>query len=338
MKRPGRTRNHFLAGGGCVNDPPQFAAKSVRRSKPIDIDSIRSGPCDRIDEVAIITFHFNPMGYQRLLETYQQWHPSLGPLAESLRCYELVFDDDPPEIEGSIVIRGTRDANLMWQKEAIINRAIKETPPHVRYIVWLDHDIIIRNPRWLEKSIQLIDNGFVAVQLFDRLHYLDRQNMVQRSSTSAMSRWVESKKSFGPPGGSWIADRKYIDAIGGLIDTAIIGSGDQSFFSAMTSDKGRFLKNYSKALGDQHRQWIKSAIEGRGSRQATYLPSTAYHLWHGDRKNRQYENRGRILRNSAFNPLADIRLNQEGIHEWCSDKPAMHQQVKTYFQDRKEDG
>lgn len=84
--------NHLLSGGGCFDSPPVF--QPMGKLPPVDIYRKVAASFERIDEVSLVTFHFNPMRYHRLRETYYEWLPTLGPLVESLRCYELVFDDD----------------------------------------------------------------------------------------------------------------------------------------------------------------------------------------------------------------------------------------------------
>jgi hypothetical protein len=61
------------------------------------------------------------------------------------------------------------------------------------------------------------------------------------------------------------------------------------------------------------------------------------HLYHGTYADRQYVERWMILSRNSFNPTEDIRINKEGIWEWASDKPDLHESVAEYFEERKED-
>ncbi len=69
-----------------------------------------------------------------------------------------------------------------------------------------------------------------------------------------------------------------------------------------------------------------------------YVPGMAVHLWHGHPANRQYSSREAILKQHNFNPTADLRLNEQGVWEWNSDNPQMHQAINAYFNSRREDG
>lgn len=304
----------------------------MRKPGSVDTSQFRAAPFDRIDEVAIITTHFNPMRFNRLRDTYYEWFPSLGPLAEKQVCVELLFDDDEPEINGSHVIRGTRERNGMWQKEAMTNIAIRQLPKEIRYVAWLDHDIIIADPHWLAKSIAMIDDGSVAVQLFETLQMLDAEKVPTCRKTAA------AKTGKGAPGGAWIADRRYLDAVGGLDPNHIVGAGDQAMFCAMSGIEPEYLKTDIDDYGDYARSWIAVATSEAQGRWCRHLPTNAVHLYHGDSVNRQYQSRRDIITRHNFRPGVDAVIGDHGLLEWATDKPELHADVAKYFADRREDG
>ena len=63
----------------------------------------------------------------------------------------------------------------------------------------------------------------------------------------------------------------------------------------------------------------------------------ALHLWHGDPVNRQYVARTAMLTGQHFDPMLDLRVNTQGVWEWNSDKPQLHEAVAGYFRSRRED-
>ncbi len=71
--------------------------------------------------------------------------------------------------------------------------------------------------------------------------------------------------------------------------------------------------------------------------QMGYVQGMALHLWHGDPVNRQYSARDAILKRHCFDPATDLRVNVDGVWEWASDKPLLHQEVRNYFYSRRED-
>jgi hypothetical protein len=312
-----------LDGGGCFAH--QF---------PHIADHSRAEPFDRIDEVRMVTTHFNPLRNERQRATYYEWLPSLGPLADHLHCIELVFDDDEPEIAGSQVIRGTRAKNWMWQKEALLNVTLRQCPPEIQYFAWLDHDMVLTRKTWLADAIEQIDGGKVAVQLFDEVRYLN----MDKTQTHKMPGRAATGK--GNPGGMWIADRNYLDAIGGFHSAHIVGGGDQWSYAAMVGDITQYLsgKNVrlSLPLRNSVLRYYQAAIaKGHG---VGYIGAPAMHLYHGSLQNKQYATRDKILQRHAFDPEHDVQVNAHGVLEWSSAKPHLHTDVRRYFEDRREDG
>jgi hypothetical protein len=84
-------------------------------------------------------------------------------------------------------------------------------------------------------------------------------------------------------------------------------------------------------------QWAMNLYHGVQG-QVGSVPGMALHLWHGDSALRQYATRNRILARYHFNPTFDIRPTDQGMWEWATDKPELHQAVTDYFFSRQEDG
>ena len=70
----------------------------------------------------------------------------------------------------------------------------------------------------------------------------------------------------------------------------------------------------------------------------TTTKTAVYHFWHGEMRDRGYPTRQSILQRFDFDPNRDIALDDNGCWRWNSDKPDLHDAVRAYFQDRKEDG
>lgn len=318
----------------------EWIAVSTPGAKQIALAKIRALVEEAIREVehrvALVTVHYNPLRYRRLRDTYYQWLPTLGQLADRLTCYELVFDDDAPEIEGSVVIRGTREKNLLWQKEALINHALRQQSPSVRYFGWLDHDLVFANPRWIEEAIAKIDAGSVAVQCFDRIEFLGPEGETLRTAPGGAASAQRTGMPTGSPGGAWLAERAFLDKIGGLLENNIVGGGDQAWLSALHGDAAAYHHRLSGRLADASIEWVRY-VQGEAAGRFGSVTGAARHLYHGDRRHRQYVCRDAILRQHDFDPDIDIRRSAAGILEWASEKPAMHRAMQDYFEGRRED-
>ena len=61
---------------------------------------------------------------------------------------ELAFDDHHQIPPGDRVyrIKGSLPANLMWQKERLLNILMENIPDDYRHIAWCDGDIVFKRP------------------------------------------------------------------------------------------------------------------------------------------------------------------------------------------------
>ena len=69
-----------------------------------------------------------------------------------------------------------------------------------------------------------------------------------------------------------------------------------------------------------------------------HIGGVVFHLWHGERANRQYTGRHKIAKKIDFAPETDIEIDTSGAWKWASQKPQLHEACTNYFVKRKEDG
>lgn len=281
------------------------------------------------NDVLICTTHFNPCKFTKLKNTFYEWCKWLGPNINYLKTYELVYDDEKPEILGSQVIRGTREKHVMFQKEALINKCFRDCPNKIKYFVWIDHDFIISDPNWINNAIDKIKGNVKCVQLFKDIYYLGPQGRVSYTAHGRVAYFTK-----GNPGGAWIASAEFLEEIDGLLDRNIVGGGDQYFIASVLPGFDIY-KNYSPELVQYSENYIKD-VRSKGY-VCSYLDCDAFHIYHGKNENRQYWTRGQITDKQKYDPQKDVIINSDGILEWSSDKPELHRLVKEYFQNRKED-
>lgn len=281
------------------------------------------------DDLVICTTHFNPCKFIKSKNTFYEWCKWLGPNINYLKTYELVYDDEKPEILGSEVVYGTSDKHIMFQKEALINKCLNEVSDKIKYFVWMDHDIIIEDKDWIEKSIEKIKNNVKCVQLFKEIYYLGPDQKIIFSDYGRVAYF-----SHGAPGGAWIASIDFLKEIGGLADKTIVGGGDECFVTSVLPGSNVF-KYDNKKLIEHNTKYILN-IRSKGY-VCSFLDSESFHIYHGTIVNRKYGIRGEILKKQDYNPYEDVLINSDGILEWSSYKPELHKLVKEYFRNRKED-
>ena len=257
-----------------------------------------------MNSITAVTTHFNPFNSRPSKDVYYKWLPLLGELRDHLKVYELVFDDADSEIENSEVIRGTKKKNLMWQKEALLNQGLKEA--ETEYFCWLDHDVVFKDEDWLDKAIDVLNQKDV-----DAVHCLDHSVLLGENYEVISDRhWT--------PGYAWISTTAYLKKRNGFFPYAIVGGGD-SIWIDQDHIVVEAFKNRNFELSEPPR-WKN-------------LDSGVFHLWHGDYKERQYLSRHKILSKHNFQK-EDVRINEDGILEWSSDKPDMHKAIEKFFTKR----
>ena len=281
--------------------------------------------------VAAVTFHWNPNGFGRLAETYRQWRPTLGGLP--VRCLELSIDDAPQEIPGSQRFLGNA-GNVLWHKERLVNFLLQQLGPEVRYLAWLDHDLVFESPYWLRDAVAMLESGYDAIQPFSQITYLGQDGRPISRRGGAV--WcLANGRPITAPGGAWIARVEWLRSIGGLFDRHIVGGADEVFFRAVTGTECEYLDRQSPALAAASREWMA----GVGPTRYGYLPGGLRHLWHGDREHRQYLSRDEILRQYDFDPHAHLVINPDGILELTPAAPAgLQSAIAAYFRARRDDG
>ena len=253
------------------------------------------------------------------------------------------------ELEKSPQIIQIRGKDIMWQKERMLNLALKKIPHSFKKIAWLDCDILFKNLNWGIEASELLEK-YPVVQLFEEVRRLPKDLSINSSM-------VESWKSFarvyvkhpnlclfsnftkhGHTGFAW-AIRKDILLRNGLYDVCIAGSGDHLMAHSFSGDwDSPHVLNLvqSKSHLIHFQKWSEKIYQDIKARMY-YISGTILHLWHGDMENRNYFTRNKELGYHEFDPKKDIKVGVNGLWEWNSDKPQLHNWAINYFNLRKED-
>lgn len=285
-----------------------------------------------VDELAIITTHYNPCDYNLPRRNYWHWRNHLGELSKQLVTVEISFNNHFM-IHDSIKIKAT-EKNILWQKEAGINIGAKTLPPNKKYIAFLDSDLLFDNDNWAFDGMSMLKK-YSAIQLFDRVEYLNISGNIIRENIGSVWNYTTHKSQKGCPGGAWMVRRDYFDKIGGLFPYMITGGGDCPMCDGLADTPSDYYESIiSDSLRESGNRWKEKARKERKIN-GSYLPGLVTHLFHGSRKNRMYEGRGILLKN--FNVEKDVCLNDDGLLEWTGHNKVLETKVKQYFVDRNED-
>ena len=187
--------------------------------------------------------------------------------------------------------------DLMWQKERLLSAAVAALPDHVKYVAWIDCDILFEDSNWVDQARGLLERNSV-VQLFNTIAYAGEKDTsylinsgtpelrnvdwdLMRKRESFLSlygrvkadivrfdidcRFKNSATDTAPnmrpvPGFAWAAQTAFLRNVG-FYDRCIMGAGDMLFCYSVTG--------LSQALIDQQ----KAAGWG------FYGDCQSYHRW-----------------------------------------------------------
>jgi hypothetical protein len=325
------------------------------------------------DNLWVVTSYFNPASYRRRLANFRAFrrHLSAPLLAVELAKpgrHELGDGD------GEIVVR-LEGEDRIWQKERLLNIAIARLPSHVRYVAWMDCDLVFDDPGWAQKAEARLNDRGGLVQLFSRSVHLPpsvdahavalgecraaapvvtgvaiARAMEASDFDANEEKLQQARKAVGTPsyyptldkhncyGMAWAARR---DAIGrvGLYDRNVIGGADSiQIFAAMS-----WLDYYwsLRAGTDRHKQdvlrWAEQARAAGLFDSLEALDGDVYHLWHGAFANRNYRGRHEVLVKHDFDPARDIERAANGTWRWTRPDGPLAADVEAYFFARRED-
>ncbi len=283
-------------------------------------------------------------------------------VAFGARPFEVTERDNPMHVQ-------LRTYNELWHKENAINCAInyiKQLDPDVREVGWYDSDQfpISVTPRfWFEETWHQLQH-YEIVQCWEYLINFGADGQpISGPQMSFMKTYAANgfeipvgknvkhtlagnsgMVSLGRPGLAWAANVRAIDKLGGLLDRCIIGSGDwhqaHSFVGGITKEGGYSwetdkLTDYCKyllAFQERCERWIK--------RDVGFVPVTVGHWFHGDKKGRKYDTRGRVLIENQYNPLVDVKYDSQGLLQletWEPRQLKLRDQIRNYMNTRNED-
>ena len=305
-------------------------------------------------EAVVISCYFNSEKSPYRLAAFKTWYESIKHLNH--RIIECVIGDGTPELgflnDKDITVINT--PNLLWHKEAILNKIISELPEKFEYVFWVDADVTFTHLDWLVDGVKELQTNNI-IQPFEYCVHLEKgqsrptfnmdvvsvskvpnrlNNRVWRSFSAnyvSKSNWdSENYNEHGHVGFAWGARVDILKAVP-LYDKALIGGADHIIAHAAV---GQILcscitKAFTNNL-DEINEWSQRfayVINGK----VGYVKGNLYHIWHGDIEKRQYLKR---IQDFTSTNKEIIDRDENGLHVTKTgvDEPY----VKQYFQHREE--
>jgi hypothetical protein len=302
-----------------------------------------------------ITSYYNPAKYQRRYMNFRNFRKNLPiPLVAVELSFDGTFELDRDDADVLLQIDG---GAILWQKERLLNLALDALPAGVDLVAWLDGDIVFGDDRWVEDARDQLRRSAV-VQLFSEMVDLPPEAAsiselyadAPPSARSFACYFLEAgdqaldlprpdgRRRTVATGFAWAARKDFI-AGHRFYDAMIAGSGWRMMIFAMLGryQEARSVFQLSEARYRHYRNWAEPFHFASGGRIGC-VPGRLYHLWHGDLKNRAYEERHSKLAQLGFDPTEDIRVGENGAWHWARPREDLAQFLRDYFFDRAEDG
>jgi hypothetical protein len=269
------------------------------------------------------------------------------------RDFNVTSRDNPLDIQ-------LRSIDELWHKENMLNIGIQHLmrlDPKAKKVAWVDADVFPSQPpeRWFYETAQALEH-YEFVQMWEKSQDLDFQyNPIGKQQISFMAAYVQSgyrqptKTGFwdlggysrhGHPGYAWAANIDALNRVGGLFDVGILGSGDRNMSTALIGSYEASMPDectggYRQSLAlwqEKAERWIK--------RDVGYVPGAITHYWHGNKRNRFYQDRWKILIQNQYDPATDLKKDAQGLYQletWSDRQIMLRDEIRTYFRSRLED-
>jgi hypothetical protein len=261
-----------------------------------------------------------------------------------------------------------RTADELWHKESMQNVALAHLSrqvPDWRYVAFVDADVQFARPDWALETVHLLQH-YVVLQMFSQAQdllpsydpfpaggglytgyaacYRRRPRRRGLDQTPVYDRPITPAVAGGDhwhPGYAWAWRRDALDAVGGLLDTAILGAGDRHMAAALV---GRVDQTLHPGLHSTYRRSLhrwQMRAERVIRRNVGVMDGLLLHYWHGAKASRGYLDRWRILVRNRYDPDVDVARDAQGLLRLVDTGEArsiaLRDDIRAYFASRNED-
>jgi hypothetical protein len=299
-----------------------------------------------VDPLYVIIPYFNYCHYQRRKELFMEFYDRLkdDPRIRIVICEATESGDEfelPRDLPNLFAHIHVKTRNQIWIKESLINIAVGRLPTHWKYMAWLDCDIEFLNNTWVEDAIAEMEK-YEVIQLFSVINYLGPQNESIKTDKSFGYMYRKSgreysqkyKYGFWHPGFAWACTKHAYQIMNGLIDYAILGSGDHHMALGLIS---RVECSHPKDIHPNYKKLLREFEKQVRPLRLGYIDGTILHYWHGDLKLRRYKERWQILVENKYDPLQDVYCDPMGLWQLTDSGKRLEQDIRDYFAERNED-
>lgn len=299
-----------------------------------------------VDPLYVIIPYFNYCHYHRRKELFMEFYERIrdNPRIRIVICEAAESGDHfelPRNLPNVFIHIHVTTKQQIWIKESLINIAVNRLPAHWKYIAWLDCDIQFIDTTWVENTIERLEK-YDVVQMFSTIVYLGPHNEAIKTDKSFGYMYRKSgheytqtyKYGFWHPGFAWACTKHAYQTMGGIIDYAILGSGDHHMALGLIS---KVECSHPKDIHPIYKKLLRDFEKQVRTLRLGYIDGSILHHWHGDLKLRRYKERWQILVEHKYNPLEDVYRDPLGLWQLTDCGKRLEQDIRDYFAGRKED-
>lgn len=301
---------------------------------------VHHSPSSTLHVIAVVS---NPVAFKSRYVLFKQFQAVMALHDVNLIVVEMAFGARQFEVTNStnpnhVQVRGKDE---LWHKENLINLGFARLPDDWEYAAWVDGDIEFMNPEWVHDTLNALQH-YKIVQMFQNCIDTGPDGSAIQTHTGFGYQYItgqimKPEYTFWHPGYAWAIRRDAFNAIGRLIDYAILGAADHHMALAFVGNvknsmPGGIHKNYSDAL-----YTFQDRCERLIKRDVGYVPGIICHAFHGKKKDRKYVERWDIITKHDYDPLKDIKYGYNGVLQLEDNKPEFRDAIRNYFRQRNED-
>jgi hypothetical protein len=299
------------------------------------------------DFLYVILPYFNYCKFQRRKQLFMEFVERIRSnpririvITECKHATEREFDL-PPRIPSVYLHLAFVTQDLIWIKENLINLAVQKLPERWKYMAWVDADISFMQQDWAETTMDSLDT-YDVVQMFQTCVNLGPTGEALKIDQSFGYMHVGSgqpyhktaRYGFWHPGFAWACTRQAYETMGGLVDFAILGSGDRHMALALIH---RVDDSYPSHMTNSYKRRLQDFQDRCMLLKLGYVPGTILHHWHGRLVDRRYVERWTILTKGEYMPSLDVFQDKNGLLQLTQRGKRLSQPLSEYFAGRQED-
>lgn len=323
-------------------------------------------------DLYVVTTVFNPIRYKSRWRWYQYFQKYVTDAGAKLFTVEAAYGDRDftleglaPDGDGHRYLK-VRTATELWVKENMTNIGIHALPPEAKYIAWIDADVTFarQGAGWVHETLHqlqhyqlvqmfsdAVDLGplYIPIQWHKGFMWCFHHNIELPKDFETSGGYYPpgkpgkdtGKPNMWHPGFAWAARREALDRLGGLIDYAILGAGDNHMARGLI---GKIEDSIHPQIHPRYREKLLEwqwRAERHIDRNVGYVSGLLIHYWHGRKVQRGYWQRWQILTQQQYNPDTDIQYDSQGLLQLVDAgderRRVLRDRIMRYMRSRNED-